>query len=149
MAHPGDLIRAAQDDPDAAVAGRPRDDGEADAGHAVTALYRGHALGLTRLAFIMLGDRQAAEDVVQEAFVGLYRAWDRLPDHGNVGGYLRVSVLNGCRSALRRSRRVAGPGDRPRPGGVASRSRRWSGPISPASGSSSSSPATSSTSWGS
>ncbi len=54
-------------------------------------------LGLTRLAFIMLGDRQAAEDVVQEAFCGLYRVWNRLPDHGNVHGYLRVSVLNGCR----------------------------------------------------
>ena len=106
MARPGDLFRAAQDDPDAAGAARPVDDGEAGASLAVTALYRGHALGLTRLAFIMLGDRQAAEDVVQEAFYGLYRAWNRLPDHGNVHGYLRVSVLNGCRSALRRSRRV-------------------------------------------
>src|ERR1700734_811666 len=108
MARPGDLIRAAQDGPDAAGAARPVDDGEA-ASLAVTALYQGHALGLTRLAFVMLGDRQAAEDVVQEAFCGLYRAWDRLPDHGNVHGYLRVSVLNGCRSALRRSRRVPRP----------------------------------------
>ena len=109
MARPGDLIGAAQDDPDAAGAARPADDGEAGASLAVTALYRGHALGLTRLAFVMLGDRQAAEDVVQEAFCGLYRAWDRLPDHGNVHGYLRVSVLNGCRSALRRNRRVPRP----------------------------------------
>jgi RNA polymerase sigma-70 factor (sigma-E family) len=73
---------------------------------AVTGLYAEHALGLIRLAFIMLGDRFAAEDVVQEAFCGLYRAWDRLPDHDNVVGYLRVSVLNGCRSALRRARRT-------------------------------------------
>jgi RNA polymerase sigma-70 factor (sigma-E family) len=57
----------------------------------------------------MLGDRQAAEDVVQEAFCGLYRAWGRLPDHENVLGYLRVSVLNGCRSALRRARRMPRP----------------------------------------
>jgi RNA polymerase sigma-70 factor (sigma-E family) len=109
MARPGDLIRAAQDDPDAAGAARPVADGAAGASLAVTAMYRGHALGLTRLAFVMLGDRQAAEDVVQEAFCGLYRAWDRLPDHGNVHGYLRVSVLNGCRSALRRSRHVPRP----------------------------------------
>jgi RNA polymerase sigma-70 factor (sigma-E family) len=80
--------------------------GDSDATQAVTGLYAGHALGLTRLAFIMLGDRFAAEDVVQEAFCGLYRAWDRLPDHDNVVGYLRVSVLNGCRSALRRARRT-------------------------------------------
>jgi RNA polymerase sigma-70 factor (sigma-E family) len=77
-----------------------------DAGRAVTELFQAHALGLTRLAFVMLGDRQAAEDVVQEAFYGLYRAWRRLPDHDNVLGYLRVSVLNGCRSAVRRARRV-------------------------------------------
>ena len=37
---------------------------------AVTALYRAHALGLIRLAVVMLGDRPAAEDVVQEAFCG-------------------------------------------------------------------------------
>lgn len=79
---------------------------ESSASRAVTELYEQHALGLTRLAYVILGDREAAEDVVQEAFCGLYRAWDRLPDHERVLGYLRVSVVNGCRSALRRSRRV-------------------------------------------
>jgi Sigma-70 region 2 len=63
----------------------PRGDAE-DAERAVTALYREHALGLTRLAFLVLGDRHAAEDVVQDAFCGLYRAWDRLPAHDNVLG---------------------------------------------------------------
>ncbi len=82
---------------------------EPDAGEAVAALYRSHALGLTRLAFLMLGDRHSAEDVVQEAFFGLYRVWDRLPEHSNVLGYLRVSVLNGCRSVVRRARRVPRP----------------------------------------
>ena len=80
-----------------------------DADQAVTAIYQEHALGLTRLAFLMLGDRQAAEDVVQEAFCGLYRAWDRIPDHGNALGYVRTSVLNGSRSALRSTRRVPRP----------------------------------------
>jgi RNA polymerase sigma-70 factor (sigma-E family) len=72
----------------------------------VTALYRSHALGLTRLAFIVLGDRQSAEDVVQEAFCGLFRAWDRLPEDTNVLGYLRVSVVNGCRTVIRRRKRT-------------------------------------------
>ena len=84
-------------------------DGELDASQAVTAIYQRHALGLTRLAFLMLGDRQTAEDVVQEAFCGLYRAWDRMSDHANAVGYVRTSVLNGSRSALRRSRRVPRP----------------------------------------
>lgn len=83
--------------------------GETDAADAVSVLFSEHALGLTRLAFLVLGDRCAAEDVVQEAFCGLYRAWDRLPSHDNVVGYLRVSVLNGCRSAIRRSRRAPRP----------------------------------------
>jgi Sigma-70 region 2 len=42
-------------------------------GREVTALYEAHALSLTRLAYVMLGDRPAAEDVVQEAFLGLYK----------------------------------------------------------------------------
>jgi RNA polymerase sigma-70 factor (sigma-E family) len=82
---------------------------DADATRAVTALYQEHALGLTRLAFVMLGDRYAAEDVVQEAFCGLYRAWSRLPSHDNVLGYVRVSVLNGCRSVIRHARRAPRP----------------------------------------
>jgi DNA-directed RNA polymerase specialized sigma24 family protein len=84
-----------------------------DAAHAVTALYREHALGLTRLAFLVLGDRHAAEDVVQDAFCGLYRAWDRLPAHDRALGYVRVSVLNGCRSVLRRARRAPQPAPMP------------------------------------
>jgi len=74
---------------------------------AVTALYRAHALGLIRLAVVMLGDRPAAEDAVQEAFCGLYRRWHGLSDPGKALSYLRSSVINGCRSALRRRRRQA------------------------------------------
>jgi RNA polymerase sigma-70 factor (sigma-E family) len=79
----------------------------ADLGHisaaaAVGALYAGHALGLIRLAYIMLGNRQAAEDVVQDAFLGLYRRWPQLNEQAKALGYVRSSVLNGCRSELRR-----------------------------------------------
>lgn len=78
--------------------------GDPDA--AVAALYAGHALGLTRLAQVMLGDRAAAEDVVHDAFAGLYRRWGQLSDAGKAPAYLRSAVLNGCRSALRRTRRA-------------------------------------------
>lgn len=87
-------------------AARHAADRELEASQAVTALYQEHALGLTRLAFLMLGDRQTAEDVVQEAFCGLYRAWDHMSDHANALGYVRKSVLNGSRSAIRRTKRV-------------------------------------------
>jgi RNA polymerase sigma-70 factor (sigma-E family) len=75
---------------------------------AVTALYQAHALGLIRLAVVMLGDRPAAEDVVQEAFCGLYRHWHGLSDTGKALSYVRSSVINGCRSVLRRRARQAG-----------------------------------------
>lgn len=77
--------------------------GTGDRSAAVSALYAGHALGLIRLAHIMLGNRQAAEDVVQEAFIGLYRRWSHLDEQAKALGYVRSSVLNGCRSQLRRS----------------------------------------------
>jgi RNA polymerase sigma-70 factor (sigma-E family) len=70
---------------------------------AVTELYQAHALGLIRLAYVMLGDRPAAEDVVQEAFCGLYRRWSRLSNPASAVHYVRSSVLNGCRSVLRRN----------------------------------------------
>lgn len=50
----------------------------------------------------MLGDRPAAEDVVQEAFAGLHRRWGHLSDQSRARFYLRSSVLNGCRTVLRR-----------------------------------------------
>ena len=75
---------------------------------AVTALYRAHALGLIRLAVVMLGDRPAAEDAVQEAFCGLYRRWHSLADPAKALSYVRSSVINGCRTVLRRRLRQRG-----------------------------------------
>jgi RNA polymerase sigma-70 factor (sigma-E family) len=89
----------AVDLPGAAGPGR---DGGAGAEAAVAALYRASAVSLIRLAYVMLGDLPGAEDVVQEAFCGLYRRWDRLKDADSAMFYVRVAVLNGCRSALRR-----------------------------------------------
>ena len=37
----------------------------------VSALYQTHALALKKLAFLMTGDQPTAEDVVQDAFLGL------------------------------------------------------------------------------
>jgi RNA polymerase sigma-70 factor (sigma-E family) len=71
----------------------------------LAALYRRHALGLVRLAVVMLGNQAAAEDVVQEAFLGLYRRRGSLADPSRALAYLRSSVLNGCRTVVHRQRR--------------------------------------------
>jgi len=77
-----------------------------DATRAVTALYEAHAVGMIRIALLMLGDRAAAEDVVQDAFLGMYRRWRGLSEPAKAEAYIRSAVLNGCRDALkRRSRR--------------------------------------------
>jgi RNA polymerase sigma-70 factor (sigma-E family) len=67
----------------------------------VSVLYQTHALALVKLAFLMTGDQPTAEDVVQDAFLGLTRRWRSLQDQDNALGYLRTSVLNGCRSVHR------------------------------------------------
>lgn len=79
----------------------PRDD---DPAHAVTALYHQHALSLIRFAHLMLGGRGGAEDIVHDAFCGLYRRWDHLADKDKALGYVRTSILNGCRTVARRGR---------------------------------------------
>ena len=78
----------------------------ADPAAAVTALYREHALGLTRLALVLVRDKQTAEDIVQDAFCGLHRRWSHVRDTDKALAYVRSAVLNGCRSEFRRRRRT-------------------------------------------
>lgn len=65
-------------------------------------LYRVHRMRLVRLAILLVDQQSTAEDVVQEAFTGLYRKWDSLRDANAAVGYLRTAVVNGSRSVLRR-----------------------------------------------
>jgi RNA polymerase sigma-70 factor (sigma-E family) len=75
-------------------------------GDLISDLYRAHAIGLVRTALLLVGDRATAEDVVQDAFWALHRSHDRLRDPGKALPYLRVCVVNGCRSELRARRRA-------------------------------------------
>src|SRR5262245_29273785 len=65
-------------------------------------LFRENYASLVRLASLLVDDRGLAEEVVQEAFVGLVRNWHRLADASAAPAYLRRAVLNGSRSNLRR-----------------------------------------------
>jgi RNA polymerase sigma-70 factor (sigma-E family) len=67
----------------------------------VAEIYRAHNLALVRTALMLVGDKPTAEDVVQDAFIGLYRAWPRLQYQDQALAYLRASVVNGCRSVYR------------------------------------------------
>jgi len=67
----------------------------------VTELFHLHYRRLVGLARLLVDDRETAEDVVQEAFEGLYRRWRRLRDPHTAAAYLNRSVVNGARSRLR------------------------------------------------
>ena len=69
-------------------------------------LYRQQAVYMLRLALVLTGDRATAEDVVQDAFLGLCRRWPGLNDPAKLVPYLRMSVINGCRN-VHRARRIA------------------------------------------
>jgi RNA polymerase sigma factor (sigma-70 family) len=71
----------------------------------VAELYRTHGLAVLRIALLLVGDKPTAEDVVQDAFAGLYRMSHQLSSPDRALAYLRVSVVNGCRS-VHRARRV-------------------------------------------
>ncbi len=83
-----------------------------DRDEAVGALFRRHYRDLVGLAFCLLGDRGAAEEVVQDAFVALHRHWWGLREQPCALAYLRATVVNGSRSRQRRlvRARAAMPG---------------------------------------
>jgi RNA polymerase sigma-70 factor (sigma-E family) len=91
--------------------------GTAAADEALTALYAGHYRSLLRLAALLLDDLPACEDVVQEAYVRVYRSWDRIDDYDKALAYLRQTVVNLARSTLRR--RLVAARHVPRPGSPA------------------------------
>jgi RNA polymerase sigma factor (sigma-70 family) len=68
----------------------------------VDLLFRRYYVQLLRLGVVMLGDREAAEDAVQDAFVALHRHRKTLRDASAAEAYLRSAVLNRCRSWVRR-----------------------------------------------
>jgi RNA polymerase sigma-70 factor (sigma-E family) len=72
----------------------------------ISTLYRDQALVLVRTAKLLVRDQPSAEDVVQEAFLGLCRALPRLSDQDQILPYLRAAVINGSRSVLRARQRA-------------------------------------------
>lgn len=72
-----------------------------DADEALTRLFTAHYRPLVRLAALLLRERGAAEEIVQDAYVALHHRWRRLRDADKALAYLRTCVVNGSRSALR------------------------------------------------
>ncbi len=68
----------------------------------IAELYREHARALVGLARVFVDHRDAAEDIVQEAFIRMARSLGRLQDPARAPAYLRSIVLNLARDHNRR-----------------------------------------------
>src|SRR4051794_41672055 len=66
------------------------------------ATYREHFAALVRVAFLLTGSNEGAEDAVHDTFL---RCRTRLADLEDPRSYLRAAVVNECRSVHRRARR--------------------------------------------
>lgn len=72
----------------------------------LTELYTRHYRELVRLAAFLTGDRDTAEEVVQDAYVKVHGSWRGLREPDKADAYLRTAVVNASRSRMRR-RQVA------------------------------------------
>jgi RNA polymerase sigma factor (sigma-70 family) len=66
-------------------------------------VYRSSRLALTRLAFLLVGDRGEAEDIVQTVFTDVAARWDAIQEPS---AYLRRAVVNRANDVHRRSYRT-------------------------------------------
>lgn len=90
--------KAPAERPDAEVIAQVRA-GDVDAFGALVTKYRER---YARYAVRMLGNREDAEEALQDAFVRAYRSLDRLDDAARFGGWLFSILANRCRTAGRR-----------------------------------------------
>lgn len=108
MVEPVEPVAPAVEDVDALEAV----DVTGDRATSLEALYRKEYAKMVRLAHLITGSNEVAEDLVQESFVRLHR---NRPGHAQEpAAYLRTVVVNRCRSWQRR--RVLERSRQPRPG---------------------------------
>ena len=88
-----------------------------DADAALEQLYAAHYTALVRLGVLLVRDQGLAEDVVQDSFVAMHQRWDRI-DPDRAAAYLRQTVVNRARSALRHRTVVARHRPEPLPDGT-------------------------------
>lgn len=75
-----------------------------ESGTRLERLYFEHVHSAARLAFLMTGDEQQAQDIAQEAFVRIAGRFGDLRSEKAFPAYLRTTVLNLSRGHLRRLR---------------------------------------------
>lgn len=70
-------------------------------------LYRAHASRLKSIAYHLVGNRDDAEDAVQETFLKAYRSIRGFSGHSALGTWLCRIVINSCYDLLRKRKAEA------------------------------------------
>lgn len=70
-------------------------------------LYAAYKTPLYNYIYRLVGDREQADDLLQETFVKVYRALDKVPDGDGRTPWLYRIATNTCYDALRRRRLIA------------------------------------------
>lgn len=68
---------------------------------AISALFLTEGPRLIAMGQLIAGDRAVAEDLVQDAFVALFRRWSWLRDKDAARNYLTAAVTKGAKRSLR------------------------------------------------
>jgi RNA polymerase sigma-70 factor (sigma-E family) len=70
----------------------------------VASLFQEHYPELRAVAYALLGDAQAAEEVASDVFVKAFSGWRRFRTVDHAPSYLRRMVINAARGRIRRQR---------------------------------------------
>ena len=91
-------------EPASAVSDRPA---RARAPEGFESFFRAEHARLLRALFLVTGNRQEAEELMQDAFLAVWERWDRVRAMESPTGYLYRTAMNAVRSRARRAARIA------------------------------------------
>jgi RNA polymerase sigma factor (sigma-70 family) len=74
---------------------------------AFEAFFEAERVRLLRALYLLSGNTEEAEEVLQEAFIAIWERWDRVGAMADPTGYLYRTAMNRWRSRLRRAGRAA------------------------------------------
>lgn len=79
--------------------------GAAGREHAFHSFFEAHHAELTRLAYLVTGEAEVADDLAADALLEVWRYWDRVAAADSPVGYARGVLVNLARNRIRRLRR--------------------------------------------
>ena len=94
------------DEPASALADRRRERMAAPPAN-FEAFFEAEHVRLLRALYLVTGDPEEAEELMQDAFVAVWERWDRVRSMEEPTGYLYRTAMNRFRSRIRRAARAA------------------------------------------